>query len=132
MKPLILAATLILSLPAAAAPDANIVAYMVGEASYARGNYDGALMFFEHVSERTRQPELLYNLALVHWRLGNVYLARTFLRAYVHRGLVPGREPWPEHVERFAKKIVAELDATGERPAWKDAGMDTVAIKGLW
>ena len=47
------------------------------------GNYEAAAPEFQRAYELSREPAILYNLALVHERLGNLQLARDNLRAFL-------------------------------------------------
>lgn len=100
--------------------------YLAGATLYEQGSYEAALPYFERVGAALHDPALLWNLALVHFRLDNIYMSRAYLRQYIRRVFSGAREPWPSSVERLASEIVRRLDLVPDQ-----IGLDGAALSGL-
>lgn len=57
--------------------------FQSGQAYFETGEYESALREFTRAHELSGRPALLYNIVLVHERLGNLELAIQFLRRYL-------------------------------------------------
>jgi tetratricopeptide (TPR) repeat protein len=58
--------------------------FQSGQAYFETGEYESALREFTRAHELSGRPALLYNIVLVHERLGNLELAIEFLRRYLN------------------------------------------------
>ena len=88
------------------------------------GNYEAAAPEFQRAYDLSHEPAILYNLALVHERLGNLQLARDNLRAFLDA--VPGAEN-RESLEAKLRNFEARLARVGGGAARPATGADRPA-----
>lgn len=61
--------------------------YQFGEGYFEQGDYPSALGSFQMAYKFVPLPEYAYDVALAHYKMDNVYAARTWLRIYYHNKL---------------------------------------------
>lgn len=84
-----------------------VATFSVGEAYYNDGKYDAALECFNEAWKTMPMPAILYDLALTHYRLDNVYIARQYLRAFMKTSHAA---KYPEKVNSLANKLATAID----------------------
>ncbi|HEY8310548.1 MAG TPA: hypothetical protein VIG47_08330 [Gemmatimonadaceae bacterium] len=109
-KPLIVTLTLACASAAhAQAPStwAGLAEYRIGEQYYEDGDYQNALASLQSAWKALPLPVILYDLALTHYQLDNVYVAREYLRAFMRTSHAA---KYPREVNMLAKKLIAAID----------------------
>lgn len=121
-KPLIVTLTLACASAAhAQVPStwAGLAEYSIGEQYYEAGDYQNALGALQAAWEALPLPVILYDLALTHYKLDNVYAARRYLRAFCKTSHAA---KYPAKVNALSDKIAAAIDedynAMGMDYAW--------------
>lgn len=117
MKTIAVMMLLVVSAPAVAQPDMMWTAMLTwskGQEAYDAGDFEFALNEFTITYSTFPAPELLWDLALTHYRLDNVYTARWYLRQYAKTFHAKNN---PAKAERLgallAKTIEEDYDALG-------------------
>lgn len=86
---------------------AGLAEYSIGEQYYDQGDYINALASLEAAWKALPMPVILYDLALTHYKLDNVYTARRYLRAFVKTSHAA---KYPQKVNQLSDKIAAAID----------------------
>jgi tetratricopeptide (TPR) repeat protein len=95
-------------------PWVSLAYYRFGEGYYAKADYINALQSFKAAYDEMPMPELEFDMALTHWRLDNVYAARTWLRQYTKEHLSQSERARAERLgDTLANAISEDYDAQG-------------------
>lgn len=109
MKTIIAAILLIALSTAARAQEWTAMAeFGVGEQYFNRAEYENALDAFEASYKAMPLPAILFDLALTHFKLDNVYLAREYLRMFL-RHVAMGSED-RKRAERLGDKLASLVE----------------------
>jgi tetratricopeptide (TPR) repeat protein len=109
--------------------------YKAGAAYYQRGKYVDAIREFEQSYELSRKPEILYNLAQCHDKLGQRDKVAGYLRRYLkEKPKAEDREQveaWLGHLEKALadEKAAADKAAAERRAAEARAAADKAAAQ---
>ena len=118
-----------------------------GRSYFDEGNYEAAAPEFQRAYELSHEPAILYNLSLVHERLGNLQLAHDELKAFLDADPAAANRPALEAKLRNFEARIARVsgasptgevgqqphDVTASTPggAQTASGIPTLAIAGF-
>lgn len=96
--------------------------FVEGRLAFGVGAYEVAIESFSSAYRSWYPPELLFDLALAHFRADNPYAARLYLRRYVREARLDWRRLRNHEAGRLARQIEESL--ADEPTPWWSTGLD--------
>lgn len=96
--------------------------FVEGKLAFEVGEYSSAIESFSAAYRSWYPPELLFDLALTHFKADNPYTARLYLRRYVREARLDWRRLRNHEAGKLARQIE---DAIADEPTpWWVTGLD--------